>query len=98
VLAKTSARHTSAEFDDFLAKVVDSQPAGREIQVIADNSRAQQEKVTSFVPMPSIQKNRRPRAQNSLIPMRGLTKGRRQALDIDESQRRFKSRPQPSPQ
>jgi hypothetical protein len=37
VLAKTSARHTSAEFVDFLAQIVVSQPAGREIHVIADN-------------------------------------------------------------
>ena len=40
VLAKTSARHTSAEFVDFLAKIVDSQPAGRQIHVIADNLSA----------------------------------------------------------
>src|ERR1700674_4973221 len=44
VLAKTSARHTSAEFVDFLAKIVDSQPAGREIHVIADNLSAHQTK------------------------------------------------------
>src|ERR1700758_863290 len=37
VLAKTSARHTSAEFVDFLAQIVESQPAGRQIHVIADN-------------------------------------------------------------
>ena len=40
VLAKTSARHTSTEFVDFLAQIVDSQPAGREIHVIADNLSA----------------------------------------------------------
>jgi transposase len=40
VLAKTSARHTSAEFVDFLAKIVDSQPADRQIHVIADNLSA----------------------------------------------------------
>jgi transposase len=40
VLAKTSARHTSAEFLDFLAKIVDSQPADRQIHVIADNLSA----------------------------------------------------------
>jgi DDE superfamily endonuclease len=40
VLAKTSARHTSAEFVDFPAKIVDSQPAGRQIHVIADNLSA----------------------------------------------------------
>jgi transposase len=44
VLAKTSARHTSAEFVDFLAKIVDSQPAGREIHVIADNLSAHKTK------------------------------------------------------
>jgi hypothetical protein len=32
VLAKTSARHTSAEFVDFLAQIVMSQPPGRECQ------------------------------------------------------------------
>jgi len=31
------ARHTGAEFVDFLAQIVVSQPAGREIHVIADN-------------------------------------------------------------
>src|SRR6201989_3083542 len=40
VLAKTSARHTSAEFVDFLAKIVESQPADRQIHVIADNLSA----------------------------------------------------------
>ena len=35
MLAKTSARHTGAEFVDFLAQIVVSQPAGREIHVIA---------------------------------------------------------------
>ena len=35
VLAKTSACHTSTEFVDFLAQIVESQPAGREIHVIA---------------------------------------------------------------
>jgi transposase len=44
VLAKTSARHTSAEFVDFLAQIVDSQPAGREIHVIADNLSAHKTK------------------------------------------------------
>jgi hypothetical protein len=37
VLAKTSARLTSAEFVDFLAQIVESQPADREIHVIAGN-------------------------------------------------------------
>ena len=40
VLAKTSARHTCAEFVDFPAKIVDSQPASRQIHVIADNLSA----------------------------------------------------------
>ena len=34
VLAKTSARHTSAEFVDFLAQIVATQPTGRPIHVI----------------------------------------------------------------
>jgi hypothetical protein len=37
ILGKTAPRHTSAEFVDFLAQVVASQPPGREIHVIADN-------------------------------------------------------------
>jgi len=44
VLAKTSARHTSAEFVDFLAKIVDSQLPSREIHVIADNLSAHKTK------------------------------------------------------
>jgi transposase len=44
VLAKTSARHTSTEFVDFLAQIVESQPAGREIHVIADNLSAHKTK------------------------------------------------------
>src|ERR1700686_4831669 len=44
VLAKTSARHTSAEFVDFLAQIVVSQPAGRRIHVIADNLSAHKTK------------------------------------------------------
>src|ERR1700731_1754200 len=44
VLAKTSARHTSAEFVDFLAQIVASQPAGSEIHVIADNLSAHKPK------------------------------------------------------
>jgi len=40
VLAPTSARQTSAEFVDFLAQVVMSQPAGREIHLIVNNSSA----------------------------------------------------------
>src|SRR5258705_5975054 len=44
VLAKTSVRHTSSEFIDFLAQIVGSQPAGREIHVIADNLSAHKTK------------------------------------------------------
>jgi hypothetical protein len=50
VLAKTSARHTSAEFVDFLAQIVLSQPPGREIHVIADNLSARKtKKVLNFL-------------------------------------------------
>src|SRR5260370_22492457 len=44
VLAKTSVRHTSSEFIYFLAQIVGSQPAGREIHVIADNLSAHKTK------------------------------------------------------
>src|ERR1700676_1201021 len=37
VLTKTTARHTSEEFVDFLAQIVDSQPTKRQIHVNADN-------------------------------------------------------------
>src|ERR1700681_326094 len=40
VLGQTSDRHTSVEFVDFLGKIVASQPAGREIHVIADKLSA----------------------------------------------------------
>lgn len=50
VLAKTAARHTSAEFVEFLGQIVASQPAGREIHVIADNLSAHKTKqVESFL-------------------------------------------------
>ena len=50
VLAKTSARHTSAEFVDFLAQIVDSQRPGGEIHVIADNLSAHKtKKVLEFL-------------------------------------------------
>jgi len=50
VLAKTAARHTSAEFVAFLGEVVASQPVGREIHVIADNLSAHKTKqVESFL-------------------------------------------------
>src|ERR1700756_5311186 len=44
VLGKTSSRHTSVEFVEFLAQIVDSQPADREIHVIADNLSAHKTK------------------------------------------------------
>jgi transposase len=44
VLAKTTARHTSEEFVDFLAQILDSQPAKRQIHVIADNLSAHKTK------------------------------------------------------
>src|SRR6201981_1848501 len=44
VLGRTSARHTSAEFVDFLAQIVNSQPAERQIHVIADNLSAHKTK------------------------------------------------------
>ena len=47
LLAKTSPRHTSAEFVDFLAQIVDSQPAGRQIHIIADNLSAHKTKSVS---------------------------------------------------
>ena len=37
VMGQTVPRHTSAAFVDFLGEIVDSQPARREIHVIADN-------------------------------------------------------------
>ena len=44
VLAKTSARHTSAEFVDSLAQIVGTQPTGRQIHVITDNLSAHKTK------------------------------------------------------
>jgi DDE superfamily endonuclease len=40
VLAPASARQTNAEFVNFLAQIVMSQPAGREVHVIVNNSSA----------------------------------------------------------
>jgi transposase len=40
VVGKTALRHTSAEFVAFLADVVATQPAGKQIHVIADNLSA----------------------------------------------------------
>ena len=47
VLAKTTARHTSAEFVDFLAQIVASQPPARQIHVVADNLSAHKTKRVS---------------------------------------------------
>lgn len=50
ILGKTSARHTSAEFVDFLGQIVASQPSDRAIHVIADNLSAHKTKqVFSFL-------------------------------------------------
>jgi transposase len=50
VLAARSTRHTSSEFVDFLAQILASQPAGREVHVIADNlSAAKTKKVFEFL-------------------------------------------------
>jgi transposase len=45
VLGKTAARHTSVEFVGFLTEIVASQPAGKEIHVIADNLSAHKTKL-----------------------------------------------------
>src|SRR5713101_6098315 len=44
VMGKTTARHTSAEFVDFLGQIVASQPEGREIHIVADNLSAHKTK------------------------------------------------------
>jgi transposase len=57
VIGKTAERHTSAEFVAFLSTVVASQPAGREIHIIADNLSAHKTKqVAAFLEaQPSVQ-------------------------------------------
>lgn len=45
ILGKTAKRHTSAEFVSFLGEIVDSQPVGKEIHVIADNLSAHKTKL-----------------------------------------------------
>lgn len=50
VLGKTAARHTSAEFVSFLGEIVASQPAEREIHVIADNLSAHKTKLVAGFP------------------------------------------------
>ena len=50
VLGKTAERHTSDEFVAFLDQIVSSQPATREIHIIADNLSAHKTtKVTDFL-------------------------------------------------
>jgi DDE superfamily endonuclease len=44
VIGKTTDRHTSVEFVDFLSTIVASQPAGREIHIVADNLSAHKTK------------------------------------------------------
>ena len=44
VMGKTTARHTSAEFVDFLAQIVAGQPEGQEIHIVADNLSAHKTK------------------------------------------------------
>ncbi len=44
LVGKTSARHTSAEFVAFLVDVVATQPADKEIHIIADNLSAHKTK------------------------------------------------------
>jgi len=47
VIGKTTDRHTSVEFVDFLSAIVASQPAGREIHIVADNLSAHKTKGVS---------------------------------------------------
>lgn len=47
VLGKTAKRHTSSEFVGFLEEIVASQPAGKEIHVIADNLSAHKTKLVA---------------------------------------------------
>jgi transposase len=44
VLGKTAARHTSAEFVDFLGRIVDKTPAKQEIHIVLDNLAAHKTK------------------------------------------------------
>ena len=57
VVGKTALRHTSAEFVAFLADVVATQPAGKQIHVIADNLSAHKTRaVTQFLALhPNLQ-------------------------------------------
>jgi transposase len=47
VIAKTSSRHTSAQFVEFLGQILASQPSGRQIHIIADNLSAHKIKQVS---------------------------------------------------
>jgi transposase len=47
VLGKTSSRHTSLEFVEFLDQIVASQPKEKEIHIIADNLSAHKTKEVS---------------------------------------------------
>lgn len=47
ILGKTAKRHTSSEFVSFLEEIVASQPAGKEIHVIADNLSAHKTKLVA---------------------------------------------------
>jgi transposase len=50
VVGKTTERHTSAEFVAFLGELIATQPAGKEIHIIADNLSAHKTKrVTAFL-------------------------------------------------
>jgi transposase len=57
IVGKTALRHTSAEFVAFLAEVVATQPADKEIHVIADNLSAHTARaVTEFLAInPNVQ-------------------------------------------
>jgi transposase len=45
IVGQTAARHTSAEFVQFLTRVVSGQPRGREVHIIADNLSAHKTKL-----------------------------------------------------
>jgi transposase len=47
VIAKTSSRHTSAQFVEFLGQILASQPSGRQIHIFADNLSAHKTKQVS---------------------------------------------------
>jgi transposase len=47
VLGKTAARHTSADFINFLAHIVGKTPAGKDIHIVLDNLSAHKTKIVS---------------------------------------------------